>query len=271
MAGGFERFPVRSLVPVSLFEQPEGSMHAVLPLFRQSEHHGLLIIDALRPYPVSIEQMREVVSNVVTSAIVMGELDRARELLSQDLQRAQSLNQQLATLSERDDLTGLLNRRGFHHHAGKVLQGPDATMLMVCDMDGLKAINDTFGHLAGDDAIVAIADVLRHALRDGDLIARMGGDEFAVLCRHLTDDDMDTVRGRIEAQIQRFNANANTGWSLGLSVGFVPVTVGHATQLDQVLAMADARLYEDKRSGRSRDEAGSATGIRAVLRGRRAR
>lgn len=248
VAADHERFPVRELLPLPLFRAGEGAMLTVLPLFRQDEHHGLLILDATQPYPVSVEQLREVVSNVVTSAIVMGELERTRELLSHDLQRAQSTNLQLSALSEQDELTGLLNRRGFQNRAGELCtRGARPLLLVVADMDGLKAINDAHGHPAGDAAIVAMAGVLRRSFREGDLIARMGGDEFAVLSEHLSQVAIDDLRARIERQIALANEAAPGPWRLALSVGFAPVQVTDSTHLEQIFATADARLYEDKR------------------------
>ncbi len=248
VAADYERFPVQQLTPMPLFHEPGGAVYAVVPLFRQNEHHGLLILDVSQPYAVSIEQLREVVSNVVTSAIVMGELDRTRELLSKDLHRAQTTNQYLSALSEHDELTGLLNRRGFQNGAaGKCLHGAKPLLLMVGDMDGLKTINDNFGHVAGDAAIVAIAEVLRRSFREGDLIARMGGDEFAVLSEHLPYDAIATVRARIERHIAEFNEGTANDWKIALSVGFAPVEVSDAAQLDRLFESADTLLYEEKR------------------------
>ena len=248
IASDFERFPVADLLPMPLFHEAGGAMYALLPLFRQNEHHGLLILDVEQAYSLPLEQLREAVSNLITGSIVMGELDRARELLRQDLQRAQTSNQQLAALSEHDELTGLLNRRGFQNNAeGLVLHGVQPLLLISGDMDGLKAINDRHGHPAGDAAIIAMADVLRSTFRERDLIARMGGDEFVVLSEHLPHEAQAHIRARIERRVADFNAQGGRGWKIGISLGFVPVPMGDATKLDQLLAAADGLLYADKR------------------------
>ena len=257
IASDFERFPVDQLLPMPVFHETGGAMYAVLPLFRQNEHHGLLILDIDHAYSLPLEQLREAVSNLITGSIVMGELDRTRELLRQDLHRAQTSNQQLAALSEHDELTGLLNRRGFLNGAeALVMHGAKPLLLMSGDMDGLKAINDNFGHQAGDAAIIAMADVLRGSFRERDLIARLGGDEFVVLSEHLPHEAQAHIRTRIERRVADFNAAPGQAWKIAISLGFMPAPVGDATKLGALLAAADALLYEDKRRRKAAAAAG---------------
>jgi two-component system cell cycle response regulator len=120
----------------------------------------------------------------------------------------QRMRSQLQTLSIRDDLTGLLNRRGFlalaEQHLKTALREGRALAMFFIDLDGMKQINDTYGHLQGDIALRQTADVLRSAFRESDLIARLGGDEFTVLAwtRALEEEALlrDNSAARLEAK-----------------------------------------------------------------------
>ena len=127
------------------------------------------------------------------------------------------------------------------------MHGSEPLLLMSGDMDGLKAINDRFGHAAGDAAILAMAEVLRGSFRDGDLIARLGGDEFVVLSEHLPQEAQSHIRARIEHRVAQVNVSEGAGWQIGISLGFAKVPITPVTDLDALLAAADVRMYEDKR------------------------
>ncbi len=91
----------------------------------------------------------------------------------------------LETLTQTDELTGLLNRRGFHEHLKRALANArrygDSGVLVFCDLDNFKTVNDTHGHGIGDDVLQRIAEVIKESVRETDAVARLGGDEFAVL------------------------------------------------------------------------------------------
>jgi diguanylate cyclase (GGDEF)-like protein len=151
-----------------------------------------------------------------------------------------------------DELTGVYNRRGFIQAAERELRiaaGSDGQMvfLLMADLDNLKLINDTYGHAAGDDALVAAADVLRDVVRASDVVGRWGGDEFAVFVARGADAALDAVRARITRRLERAN-DSNRPYVIALSLGAAFVRADDATTLDALIAQADAALYADKRS-----------------------
>jgi diguanylate cyclase (GGDEF)-like protein len=243
----YERFETPALLPFPVFHQDGHAVYSLLPIFQQSEHYGYLILDIGTRYSVRLEQLREAIANLVTSTFVVGELDRARELLRRDLDSAQESKAQLAQLAELDELTGLLNRRGFLARAKAIRRDDRAILLLVtADLDELKTINDTWGHAAGDEALCAFAGVLRASFRADDLIARFGGDEFVVLTQSFGSDTETQVRERLARQMALFNERSGRAWTLAASLGIVLVEAAEAA-FEVTMQEADRRLYEDKR------------------------
>ncbi len=170
-----------------------------------------------------------------------------RTLLTQIAIRAQALHrmQQLATV---DELSGVANRRAFNDAAKRAFSRAERNeqpiALLMLDLDGLKSINDRFGHPAGDRAILTVAQCCVDAVRSSDLVARFGGDEFAVL---LPDTDFEAAR-QIARRIQQSVANTViAGQALNVSVG-MSVTDACVRTVDDLVASADAALYRDKRA-----------------------
>jgi diguanylate cyclase (GGDEF)-like protein len=146
-----------------------------------------------------------------------------------------------------DELTGLLNRRGFALSAQATLDaahaaGVDALLLYV-DLNGLKQVNDAEGHQAGDALIRAAADTLRSLARDGDLIARMGGDEFCALAIDLP------VRGQA---VKRRLVEELTARGVSAAIGYVEVGPASELSVAQLVDLADARMYAEKAAGAER-------------------
>ena len=172
--------------------------------------------------------------------------------------RARSQAVQLAELervSITDPLTGLYNRRGFEVLAEQELRTAEReatrAMVMFLDVDGLKAVNDSRGHEAGNRAIVIMAEVLREALRDADIVARVGGDEFCVLARVTGEPpDLDGMIARVERTLA--TRTADTGAPLGVSVGVSWFDPSAPRPLAELLVDADARMYREKQGHRSR-------------------
>jgi diguanylate cyclase (GGDEF)-like protein len=158
----------------------------------------------------------------------------------------------LRTLAERDPLTGLLNTRAHAAAlAGRIAAG-QPFLLVLADLDGLKALNDRQGHAAGDDALIRFAGALAGAVRRGDSAARIGGDEFAVLVGQAGDREGTALCDRLETIAAGQNLGASFGWAAW------PDDAADATSL---FDRADRRLYERKAA--CRDRAAPAAAVRA--------
>ena len=157
----------------------------------------------------------------------------------------------LLRLSTRDELTGLLNRRGFFMSAK-----PLATMaeragrsfaVFFADMDGLKAINDAHGHHAGDEAIRDAAWILGQSFRSADVVARIGGDEFAVFAPEAGPESLEIMLRRLSSWQEERNRTVERPFRVSLSVGGVAWTASQPKTLETLLAEADAAAYRVKR------------------------
>jgi two-component system cell cycle response regulator len=168
------------------------------------------------------------------------------------------LQKNLQSLSLLDDLTGLHNRRGFlalaEQHLRMILR-KGAAFLVYLDLDDLKLINDSYGHLEGNRALIVTANVLRACFRQSDILARLGGDEFCVLMTDAGQDSEQLVRKRLQHRIDSINALSSWRFRISLSVGVADVPVVHQPSLEELLRIADARMYEEKRNKQLRSSA----------------
>jgi diguanylate cyclase (GGDEF)-like protein len=152
-----------------------------------------------------------------------------------------------------DELTGLLNRRGFFELASERLRAMQArsqrAVLVFADLDGLKRINDELGHAFGDRALVETAHILRTTLRDGKLMARLGGDELVELACVDGAFHGDALRAHLEAGVANANARPDRPFTLAMSLG-VSSTVDGERSADELIHGADGLMYQYKQARR---------------------
>lgn len=178
---------------------------------------------------------------------------------ARDISELKEVQERLRTQATHDHLTGLPNRALFNDHLDQAVarhkRERRGVAVMFCDLDGFKAINDDRGHAAGDDVLIEIADRLRAVTRDTDTPARVGGDEFVVVCEGVTDtDDLATLAERvIEAVSRPIELPDGDSVRVGISVG---VGVVRSRQLDvdtdKLLTLADTAMYAAKAKGGNR-------------------
>ena len=157
---------------------------------------------------------------------------------------------ELKSLSLKDELTGLYNRRGFVTLAEQQVKIASRLrkriLLIYADMDNLKWINDTLGHKEGDRALKDLGDLLNQTFRASDLIARMGGDEFAVLGLEESEADFKKIRVRLQQKTGSRKETRKTPYRLSFSMGFVQYDPEKPEGIDELLARADRLMYEEK-------------------------
>lgn len=159
------------------------------------------------------------------------------------------LRKKLQDLSLTDELTGLLNRRGFiilSEQQVKLSRRSNRRMYLIyADLDNMKYINDRFGHSEGDDALIQAAKILRTAFRSSDIIARIGGDEFAVFASDIVDNL--SLKSRFQDRIDEFNRFKRKKYFLSISIGIACFEADTGYSLCDMIEISDGLMYQEKK------------------------
>jgi diguanylate cyclase (GGDEF)-like protein len=182
------------------------------------------------------------------------EIGHLSRMVFQSAERIAALRDDLRRSAGLDTLTNLNNRRGFMPIADHQLRVAQRTheplALVFIDVDGLKRVNDSLGHLVGDTLIAEAAMVIRTTFRASDLPARMGGDEFCVLLRGESAIDAERAVERLEQTVAAVNTEKNRVFALSLSMGIARFDPDQPVSLDQLIECADGSMYAHKRAKR---------------------
>ena len=175
---------------------------------------------------------------------------KAENQLQKALQELERVNHQLLSQSLTDDLTDLHNRRGFLTLGQQTMKYAKRfhsdVCLMFMDIDGLKSINDTGGHQAGDKALADFGHILREAFRETDIIGRMGGDEFAALALMSSRVQYRALLARLRDRLKTYNQKGQQKFPISVSIGSVRCCAGRCPSLEHILRQADERMYKQK-------------------------
>jgi diguanylate cyclase (GGDEF)-like protein len=233
----------RELPTGSTAEQLGLATACAIPILVRGGVAAVIVLSTTDPAP-ALDEIFSLVARVATVLAPVIERERATGLTGSHIAA-------LEDHALHDDLTGLLNRRGFfvvaESHLAiarrKLLPG----LLIFVDLDGLKTANDRHGHGAGDELLRDAAAALRTTFRDADTIARLGGDEFVVLSMEAVSPDMPAIDERLAAEVLRVNRRRDPRLPLAWSTGVVSFEPGSAQTLGALMLEADRRMYEAKR------------------------
>lgn len=235
----------------TLFDAPLGAIASValLPLTRHGELIGSLHLGSANP--------ERYIAGCGTDF-----LERLAEVIAICLESALS-QERLKLLGLTDALTGVQNRRYFEHRCqieiSQARRHKHPLACMFLDIDKFKCVNDTYGHQAGDEVLMSVANFIQSQLRVGDTIARYGGEEFVVLLPQTDMYHAHQIAERIRGCIAEENIYANSGHSINLTISIgismLPIgdiAAGNRQLADRMVAAADKALYQAKHGGRNR-------------------
>ena len=224
--------------------QPEplnggGNVSYFLPLHFRERCLGYYVVTN-GDFPIKSLLCHSLMMNISNS------IENIRKLLNLN-----SVIQELDRLYVIDPLCGIFNRNGFVHATESVyrdcVDNHRPIMLMFIDLDGLKRINDTFGHSVGDNAICSIAEVLRTSCRSGEIYCRFGGDEFIIFGADYTEAEAKKLKERIKRNIRLINEKKKKPYRLSASAGYVIETPKQGEDIFRFVTAADNIMYEEKR------------------------
>ena len=223
-------FPTHQLIPASLYPHDLDYPLVVMSLVSRDRHFGFIVFEDRFNHNMVFDMVREQISNSLYTFF---------------------LYQELQDLSVRDELTGLYNRRGLFLRGRNLYQQAKAEgrffYVFFCDMDGLKQINDYYGHKEGDFAIGKAAEALVEFFTGDAIIARLGGDEFVVIVSASYISDIDHIREGFAEKMRDMNGRMGAKpYLLSMSMGFSRFDPAHPRTLEELLDEADRELYKDK-------------------------
>ncbi|HLB30933.1 MAG TPA: EAL domain-containing protein, partial [Gammaproteobacteria bacterium] len=194
-------------------------------------------------------------ASLSASAITLND-EQAVCCVLQDVTEAHDLSLQLSYQAAYDPLTGLVNRREFENRLSRFIKsaGVNGVEHAMCflDLDQFKVINDTCGHIAGDELLRQLGQILKSHIRKIDTLARLGGDEFAVLLLNCSISEGRRVADAIREAVQQYRFLwENNSFSVGVSIGLVPIDQPDE-DLTEIMRRADTACYQAKENGRNR-------------------
>ena len=240
--GGIRFSPHESIVPKETSDLESG-IYILLPVSLREKNYGYVFCRIpYRNYTVYAICLKL----LTNSFIHCYEFSNA----TNQQEKLQELNQELSVQSRTDELTQVFNRRGFMEYAQRLLDLSIVTgakgSVFFFDLDGLKKINDTWGHKTGDIAIQTCADVMREAFHKSDIIGRLSGDEFAVVAPGFEKANSDLLKMRIQTLCVKHSKRKKLPFTLSVSFGIAEFDSDY-NELTELLIQADKELYKEKK------------------------
>lgn len=238
--------PRDKLLPTDFMDSNKGKCF-ISTISNCENVYGYMIYEVGSFEELLYEMMVTITSQLLSTAYENAKKEETQRMLSEK-------NEMLSIMSTTDEITNLLNRRGFMNFGQQSIymglcQDKEGLVLFG-DMDGLKQINDTYGHDAGDQAIKAEAKILRNTFRSTDIIGRIGGDEFCIVAVGLPERTFPRIKNTIDIACKIWNQESKAPYKLSISIGYAKYDKSNSN-LAVILQKADEVLYQEKKRKKS--------------------
>ncbi|MCK5266763.1 MAG: GGDEF domain-containing protein [Spirochaetes bacterium] len=245
-------FQTSNLLPDDVLKKDKNYIMIIKSLFFRNDQIGYVIFELGSMEGIVYETLQSQISNTLkSSALIKARIDAEARLVGA-LNELEDSNRKLHNQSHRDELTGLYNRRGFlslaEHNMNLALRMKQSGIVFFIDLDGLKDINDLFGHNEGDLAIKATANILSSTFRKVDIVSRLGGDEFMIFAINIPANFYKTVKKRLYDLLVRFNNISDKPYDLSFSLGAEGFSENETRSILKLMSEADKKLYREKKS-----------------------
>ncbi|MCX5828617.1 MAG: sensor domain-containing diguanylate cyclase [Deltaproteobacteria bacterium] len=239
------------------YDEVVGKTTFDLHIWASDEERAAIVDELLRNGKVQGKELHlkkktgEIITGIFSAEVITINNEKCILTSVSDISERKRMEEEIREMSLRDSLTDLYNRRGFFTIAEQEIKKANRARkkmhLTFIDCDGLKWINDNLGHEEGDRALKVTADILRRTFRESDLIARVGGDEFAVLSIYTTDIDQEVFLRRLQQHIDEYNESGSRRYKLGMSWGTSVYDPESPIAFDELMAAADKLMYANKK------------------------
>lgn len=250
-SGKEKQFPSSSVFSSEIMPKKRRYDMLVMPLFSGEEQYGIMLTESELENFRYASQIACQVSVSVEVIEILKKQNAIKQELEKNLARMEESNKVLDAMSHSDPLTGIANRRGFLDTVKKIMEDKNnygkKAIAVYADMDNLKIVNDEFGHDEGDFSLKTIARALSESFRQSDVVARMGGDEFAAFAIVSHDNFEETLKQRVHGILEKMNEN-DKPYYVNMSIGTCEFIIGQDSNLDHILNAADADLYKEKKN-----------------------
>ena len=247
--GGLKFSPLENIMPPGANEL-NGGIYYILPVSLRNMNYGYVICQL----PYFHYTVYAIYLKLLTNGFI--HCYEYSKNMTQNI-KLEELNQELSVQSRTDELTQVFNRRGFMEYAQRLLDLSIVTgakgSVFFFDLDGLKKINDLYGHKTGDIAIQTCAEVLREAFHKSDIIGRLSGDEFAVAAPGFEKTNADLLRMRIQTLCAKHSNRKHLPFTLSVSFGITEFSAEY-NELTELLIQADKELYKEKKIKHAQDK-----------------
>ncbi|MBN2362939.1 diguanylate cyclase [candidate division WOR-3 bacterium] len=209
------------------------------------------IIDATsinRMWTKNLEELKSTLNERVERRA--SNLAKTNQKLQEELNRKMEIEEELRFFASTDDLTGIYNRRAgllfLEHRIKESFKENLPFLICFVDVNGLKNINDDFGHNEGDNLLVKLTEILNASIRESDVVFRLGGDEFIIIFQSLALEKTDLIWKRIRKNLDTHNAKEETKYNITVSYGFAVFDPQNPRSIEELISFADLQMYRKK-------------------------